>query len=287
LSGTGEDRIFARIRAAADAGTLSHAFIISGEGDRLAAAKYLAAAMECTAEKGRPCGKCDACRKVAESIHPDVSVVADDEHKTISVEVMRSVRSDAYILPNEGKRRVYIFPDCEKTDQRGQDVMLKTVEEGPERAAFIFCAESASSLLATIRSRCIELRLAEGAEAEENPMLGPALEMCDYISRRNETALAGFLAQLESKRTDRASLSPLFGAAREVCAAALLSLYGRDTPENYEDMPRKLAKSLTKAQLAGIIDILEKYRDESEYNVGVGHTLGAFGAEAASVFGRT
>ena len=88
-------------------------------------------------------------------------------------DVMRSVRADAYILPNEGKRKVYIFPDCGKLDARGQDIMLKTVEEGPERAAFIFCAENASSLLATMRSRCIELRLTDdGADDKEKAMCG-------------------------------------------------------------------------------------------------------------------
>lgn len=288
MSDAREEHIYERISAAADAGTLGHAFIISGEGDALRAAGYLAAAMECTAPSGRPCMKCAACQKVAKNIHPDVLTVTDDEHKIISVEIMRSVRADAYILPNEGKRKVYIFPDCGKLDARGQDIMLKTVEEGPERAAFIFCAENASSLLATMRSRCIELRLTDdGADDKEKAMLGEALELCRCISGKREDELAGFLASMEARRLERTSLSPLFAAAREVFAAALLSLYGRNTPETYDDMPRTLAKSLTKAQLAGIIDILEKYRDESGYNVGVGHTLGAFGAAVASVFAGT
>lgn len=38
-----------RIRAAASKGTLSHAAILSGSGDRMAAARYFAAALECAA----------------------------------------------------------------------------------------------------------------------------------------------------------------------------------------------------------------------------------------------
>ena len=54
-------------------GALSHALLLSGAGDLAAAARYAAAALECTAEQGRPCGVCDACRKVAADIHPDES----------------------------------------------------------------------------------------------------------------------------------------------------------------------------------------------------------------------
>ena len=50
----------ARLRAAAKRGALSHALIFSGSGDRVSAARYAAAAMECTAES-KPCLACPAC----------------------------------------------------------------------------------------------------------------------------------------------------------------------------------------------------------------------------------
>ena len=59
-----------RIRAAASKGTLSHAAILSGSGDRMAAARYFAAALECEGEGERPCLRCRQCRKVLEDIHP-------------------------------------------------------------------------------------------------------------------------------------------------------------------------------------------------------------------------
>ena len=57
-----------RIRAAASKGTLSHAAILSGSGDRMAAARYFAAALECEGEGERPCLRCRQCRKVLEDI---------------------------------------------------------------------------------------------------------------------------------------------------------------------------------------------------------------------------
>ena len=126
-----QDPVSRRIREAADKNALSHAMLFSGSGARLAAARFTAAAMECTAPAHRPCGVCEGCRKTAGDIHPDVITVRDPEHKNIAVDVIRDIRSDAYIRPNEGSRKVYIFPDCSLLPEQGQNVLLKIVEEGP------------------------------------------------------------------------------------------------------------------------------------------------------------
>ena len=146
-----------QIRTAAGHGALSHAVILSGEGDRAAAARYLAAAYVCR-ESERPCLRCAACRKVLEDIHPDVRWIADTERRELPVETLRELRRDVYIRPNEGERKVYIFSDCGQLNERDQNVLLKIVEEGPPYAAFLFCAENASVVLQTLRSRCVELK---------------------------------------------------------------------------------------------------------------------------------
>lgn len=75
------------------------------------------------------------------------------------MDLLRSLRQDAYIRPNDGVAKVYIFPDCDALNQRDQNVLLKLVEEGPPYAAFLFCTETAAALLPTIRSRCVEWKL--------------------------------------------------------------------------------------------------------------------------------
>ena len=122
----------ARLRAAAKRGALSHALIFSGSGDRVSAARYAAAAMECTAES-KPCLACPACRKVMQDIHPDVTFVRDAEHKELSIDTVRAMRADAFIRPNEGARKVYIFEDCTILTEKDQNVLLKLVEEGRSR----------------------------------------------------------------------------------------------------------------------------------------------------------
>ena len=54
----------------------------------------------------------------------------------------------------------------------------------------------------------------------------------------------------------------------------------------HREMAEKLSKKLTKEQLIGIIDMLEHYQRESDYNVGVGHMLGALAAEISALLSR-
>ena len=81
-----------RLRRAAAGGALPHAIIFSGSGDRMAAARFAAAAMECEAQSGKPCLQCRQCRKVREDIHPEVQTVQDPAHRELPVDLLRSLR---------------------------------------------------------------------------------------------------------------------------------------------------------------------------------------------------
>ena len=158
------------IRRAGRSGKLPHSVIFSGSGDLTAAARFYAAALECT-QQDRPCLRCPACSKVLRGIHPDVITAGNDDGKDLSVEALRALRSDAFIQPNEGACKVFLFPDCRRLTVQDQNVLLKLVEEGPGYAAFLFCAENPGVLLPTVRSRCVEL--AVRTTGEENIQLLP------------------------------------------------------------------------------------------------------------------
>ena len=145
----GEPRLSRRIREAANRDALGRAAVLSGQGDLAAAARFTAAALLCRGGD-KPCGVCPDCRKVLRDVHPDVLTVTDPEHKNVSVEILRNVTADASVLPNEGRRKVYIFPDCSLLDGKAQNVLLKVVEDGPVHAAFLFCAANSAVLLLSL-----------------------------------------------------------------------------------------------------------------------------------------
>ena len=265
------------IRAAAQHGRLSHAVILTGEGDKVQAARYIAAAHLCRADSGRPCLQCNACRKVLDRIHPDVTEVQDSERKELPVETIRALRQDAYIRPNEGRRKVYLFTDCAQLNERDQNVLLKIVEEGPPYAAFVFCADAVHSLLPTIRSRCVELRMdAPQAPVEEDEA---AAELCRVIARREPLVLTAHLTALENRRLKREHLLSLLEGAWQISADALLSRCGK--PGTCGEAADMLRCAFDRRQLQELTDLFRRYCSECQYNVGVGHVLGALGAELA------
>ena len=272
-----------RLREAAARGTLSHALIFSGPGERTAAARYAAAAMECTAGGERPCLACPDCRKVIRDIHPDVVFVRDEEHAEISVDVVRRARADAFIRPNEGARKIYIFEDCSLLTEKDQNVLLKTVEEGPAYAAFFFCTENAAALLQTIRSRCVEVKTAPVQQGEDAG-LPQAVELAHVIAAGSAAGRAAFFVSLEREKIKRDALGALFEQTRLLFSAALLSLYGEAPAENEREIAALISKSLTKSQILGTIDLLRAYRSHCTYNVGTGAALGGFAVELEELF---
>ena len=262
------------LRAAAERRALPHALLFTG-GDGPAAAEYTAAAMECTAERGRPCGVCHACRKVLSGIHPDVVTVRDSEHKLLSAETVRAVRSDAYIRPNEGERKVYIFPDCALLTEADQNILLKTVEEGPPSAAFLFCAESAAAVLPTLRSRCVERKL-HPEETEETPPSPRAETFLRALAGGKRGAVAAACARLEREKLTGDELETFCAESRDILSRALKLRYG---VSDAGELPRLLAKSLTNQRLTRTIELLERFRRDCRFHIAPAQALGALAAE--------
>ena len=200
----------------------------------------------------------------AAGIHPDVITVGE-EGKDINVAMVRALRSDAYIRPNEAPRKVYLLPNAHTMNQSAQNALLKLLEEGPPYAAFLLLAENAGAILPTVRSRCETLTLAPVTEAEARTVL-----TAHFPARPAPVpAAAGQLVKLLRDGPERAALEFCVGLEKwerdDLCALleegveVLRSGMGR-----YRDTRRALA-------LAGR---LEEIRRSLDFHVGAGHVAG-------------
>lgn len=145
-------------------GRLSQAFLLFGQAGlgKKTIAKYIAAQILCTSGENAPCGKCRSCKMIAHDTHPDVSWISvSSNNKAFSVDNLRKLVVDAYILPNDGDRKVYILADCDTLSPLAQNTLLKLIEEPPPHAYFIFTASSKAIFLPTILSRVISLGVSE------------------------------------------------------------------------------------------------------------------------------
>ena len=242
-----------------------------GDNVRMNAGEHLAAG-----------GTCPACRKVFSGIHPDVITVRDEAHKNLSVDTVRQIRADAYIRPNEGARKVYIFPDCTILTEQDQNVLLKIVEEGPPYAAFLFCAENSSVVLQTLRSRCVELKLHPAVTVEKESSEA-GVELCRLLAAGKRGTVTELMVRLEKKRLDRDGLAAMLDQARTLLAAALLAQYGQSPEGPDAALIVQLGKRLTKQRIMGTIELLQTYRGACSYNVGASHVLGALAVELEEI----
>lgn len=156
----GNDQLKSNLASARRKGKLSHFYLISGPAGsgRHTLADLLAAAMLCQEPEG-PCGVCRACRKALGHTHPDYITIDDPEKKTVPVDLIRQARADMFIRPNEGQRKIYLFPRAQDMGIPGQNALLKVLEEPPPYGVFLLLTDNPEKLLPTVRSRCVELKL--------------------------------------------------------------------------------------------------------------------------------
>lgn len=224
---TGNSRIKEQLSRRERERGLSHAYILSGpEGSgRHTLARLLAAGMLCVSRGEKPCGQCGPCLKARKGIHPDLSVIEGPEGKPIAVDQVRALRSDAYIRPNEGERKVYILEGADQMNASAQNAMLKLLEEGPPYAAFLLIAGNAGGLLQTVRSRCEELPLVPAGRAEEASDSGErdALikKLADALERANELELLETAMGMDSKGGREELFALLDGLEAELGARIL------------------------------------------------------------------
>ena len=131
-----------------------HAYLLVGPpaAATRAVAIDFAAALLCP-EGG--CGECDVCRRVLGPGHPDV-VVAERTGASITVGEAREIIRAAARTPVEGRRKVLVLTDFHLVDQAAP-ALLKTIEEPPAGTIFVITAETVSSDLVTIASRCVRV----------------------------------------------------------------------------------------------------------------------------------
>lgn len=129
--------------------------------------------------------------------HPDLITVTDKEHKNVAVKIVREIRDDMFIKPNEANKKIYLFP--QELGIEGQNALLKVLEEPPEYAVAILIADNPEKMLTTVRSRCTELNLQSLSSSEMHEALQKEFpEMEESLLQGAITRSGGYLGQAKS-----------------------------------------------------------------------------------------
>lgn len=181
----GHKNIIKYIQNAVAADAVSHAYILNGErgsGKKLLA-NLFAMSLQCENrdEDGDACGKCRSCKQAMNGNQPDIIRVTHEKPNSISVDDIREqVNNDIVIRPYSSKYKVYIIADADMLTVQAQNALLKTIEEPPSYAVIMLLTENAETLLPTIRSRCVMMKLRNIKDQLVKKYLMEQMKVPDY-----------------------------------------------------------------------------------------------------------
>lgn len=148
-------------------GRINHAWLLTGRPEQtLEQAVQLAKALLChdIGADGQPCGHCASCRKLAAGNHPDLQLILP-RGASVKIDQTRSMQYLANLESYEGGRRVVIIHQAHTMLAAAANSLLKILEEPPQGLFFILTAPLGDSLLETILSRVVWVRLPEDFSA--------------------------------------------------------------------------------------------------------------------------
>ncbi len=158
----GQQAVIAQLSRPETIHTPTHAWLFTGPpgSGRSLAARAFAQTLQCEQSdpKDRGCGQCQACITIAAGTHADVNIVTTEKVQ-YAIEDVRGLVADAYDRPSTGRWRIIIIEDADRMTERATNVLLKAIEEPPERTIWMLSAPSPADVLVTIRSRTRHINL--------------------------------------------------------------------------------------------------------------------------------
>ncbi|NKB82195.1 MAG: DNA polymerase III subunit gamma/tau [Nitrospirales bacterium] len=134
---------------------VAHAYLFSGMRGvgKTTVARILAKALNCQqGPTDHPCERCESCTEITRGY--SVDVIEIDGASNTGVDDVRELRENVKFVPFHGSYRVYIIDEVHMLSNSAFNALLKTLEEPPSHAVFIFATTEIHKIPATILSRC-------------------------------------------------------------------------------------------------------------------------------------
>ena len=203
----GQEHVSQTLANAIRSGRVHHAFLFTGARGvgKTSAARILAKALNCEAGlSDQPCGTCASCTEITASHGLDVIEI--DGASNTGVDDVRELRENIRYLPNRSRFKIFIIDEVHMLSTSAFNALLKTLEEPPEHAKFIFATTEPHKIPITILSRCqrfdfrkiptsrVAGRLREIADAEKLTISDRSLSL---IARQGEGSMRDALSTLD------------------------------------------------------------------------------------------
>jgi DNA polymerase-3 subunit gamma/tau len=240
-------------------GRIGHAFLFVGSRGtgKTSTARILAKALNCASgPTPTPCGTCDSCIGIEEGT--DVDVLEIDAASNNSVDNIRELREKIAFRPMRGRFRIIILDEVHMLSTGAFNALLKTLEEPPAHAKFIFATTAPEKIPDTIRSRC---HVFEFRRIDETAIARRLADICKFESLAVPEAVLQAIARA-ARGGMRDSLSLLdqlvaFAGASptEADLARVMGTAGRETLFG-------LAKAVLEERRADILTFVQEHMNQ-------------------------
>lgn len=151
----GQEHVSQTLKNAITADRVHHAFLFTGARGvgKTSAARIFAKALNC--QQGpttQPCGVCPSCVEITNS--QGIDVLEIDGASNTGVDDIRELRENIRYLPSQSRYKIFIIDEVHMLSINAFNALLKTLEEPPEHAKFIFATTEPHKIPITILSRC-------------------------------------------------------------------------------------------------------------------------------------
>ena len=136
--------------------SLSHALLVTGADGvgQEELAREMVKDLMCEKDQLAACGDCHSCHLMQAETHPDFRVL-DGEASSIKVDQVRLLVKQINQKPQVGYNKVVLITHAQAMNINAANAVLKALEEPSDRTYFVLTSSQSTSLLATIRSRCL------------------------------------------------------------------------------------------------------------------------------------
>ncbi|OGO88801.1 MAG: hypothetical protein A2Y17_03855 [Clostridiales bacterium GWF2_38_85] len=261
-----------------EADNVSHAYIFECTDMPTARefAVFIAKLLLCEVESSsKPCGSCSSCLKLSELCHPDVVLLSSSGGRfSFHIEDIRFIRSDAYVMPNDSDKKIYILENAQDMTVQAQNALLKILEEPPKNVYFFILTIRRELLLPTVLSRgqIIKLESPEDKQREVNE--NAALTLKALLSPLNNRF--DFFAFFLSLKLKRDKALELFNDIVELLRD--LIIYKESGNSTIYDQTEKLSVLVSAKAIIKMMDSLREaiLKIENNANINAVFTLLAY-----------
>ena len=212
-------------------GSVGHAYILEGGlTNRLAIGNAFAKRLNCMT-KGidltSACDECLSCRVFESGNHPDIFFVKGTKATGIGVDdVRQQIIMPMVTQPFKYKYKIFIVDKAETLTPAAQNALLKTIEEPASYGVFLFLAAHVHTLLPTLLSRCILVKLGEKDIMPDMEAQALAEEIAEIVADMDVLETMALYRRFEPYKESRESITNLLDMlylsyARRITQAAV------------------------------------------------------------------